>query len=219
MKCGGYDPAEKFCDERDEKLYKYVDINGQTWMAENLNYNATGSRCYGDTTGGDSQNRCGTYGRLYDWAAAMGLASTCNTSACNSQIQPKHKGICPSGWHISSDADWNTLIAFVHVDNGLVSFTSSTSNYAGTYLKAESGWNSGGDGQDTYGFTALPGGYGISGSGFYDVGYSGRWWSASEYDSNNSNIAYRRHMDYSGGIAGWGLDTKNWLLSVRCVRD
>ncbi|MDR0515467.1 MAG: hypothetical protein LBH25_00290, partial [Fibromonadaceae bacterium] len=54
----------------EKKLYKYVEINGQFWMAENLNFNATGSRCYGDNTGGDSEGKCADYGRLYDWATA-----------------------------------------------------------------------------------------------------------------------------------------------------
>jgi uncharacterized protein (TIGR02145 family) len=218
MKCGGYDPDEQFCDERDEKLYKYVDINGQVWMAENLNYNAPDSRCYGDNTGGDSQNRCGTYGRLYDWAAAMGLASSCNSSACNSQIQSKHKGVCPSGWHISNADDWNALIAFVHSDNGLGSFTSGNSIYAGKYLKATSSWNSysGIVNLDSYGFSALPGGYGLSSGGFGTVGIYGFWWSASEY---NSDYAYNRGMTYDNESANYNANGKDQLFSVRCVRD
>ncbi|MDR0516010.1 MAG: hypothetical protein LBH25_03100 [Fibromonadaceae bacterium] len=59
-KCGNveYNPADEFCDGRGEKkLYKYVEINGQNWMAENLSFNADGSRCYGDNTGGDSEGK------------------------------------------------------------------------------------------------------------------------------------------------------------------
>ena len=43
------------------------------------------------------------YGRLYDWSTAMDLPSSCNESSCSGQIQSKHRGICPSGWHIPSD--------------------------------------------------------------------------------------------------------------------
>jgi uncharacterized protein (TIGR02145 family) len=58
-------------------------------MAENLNFNVSegGSYCY------DNQaSYCDTYGRLYEWAAAM-------------------VG-CPSGWHLPTQAEWNILIDF-----------------------------------------------------------------------------------------------------------
>jgi uncharacterized protein (TIGR02145 family) len=189
-------------------------------MAENLNFNAESSRCYGDNTGGDSQNICGTYGRLYNWATAMALPSSCNSSTCSDDIQTKHRGVCPSGWHIPSNAEWDQLFHFADgtdTDNTLTKPYDSPT--AGKYLKAASGWNSGtsnGNGKDTYGFTALPGGNGKSGSNFNNVGNNGHWWSSNESSSNNAhrkNIHY--YMDYAYGSNG----DKDFLFSVRCVQD
>jgi uncharacterized protein (TIGR02145 family) len=88
---------------------------------------------------------------------------------------------------------------------------------AGKKLKAADGWNSGGNGDDSYGFTALPGGYVNSGGGFSDVGYYGRWWSASE---SNSTYAYYRVMHYSGETVDRAyIYGKSRLFSVRCLQD
>jgi uncharacterized protein (TIGR02145 family) len=88
-------------------------------------------------------------------------------------------------------------------------------------LKATNGWNSNGNGngngEDTYGFAALPGGFGSSGGRFFSVGYNGHWWSASE--DNDSYGASLRDMDYYGEIARWGSDVKTNLYSVRCAQD
>jgi len=170
-----------------------------------LNYNASGSRCYGDNSGGDSQNRCGTYGRLYNWVTAMGFESSCTSTSCSSQIQSKHKGICPSGWHIPSDADWTTLVNFA-----------GGSSTAGRKLKSTSGWYNNGNGTDEYGFSALPGGDGDSGGSFYNVGNLGDWWSATEY---NAAYAYRRYMDYDGDFVDYNYNYKSSLYSVRCLQD
>jgi len=111
-----------------------VKIGTQTWMAENLNCNVTGSKCYDN-----DQANCAEYGRLYDWATAMKLNISCNSSSCASQIKAKHQGICPSGWHIPSNDDWEELINYVESNNGC-------SDCAARYLKATSGWNNNGDG-------------------------------------------------------------------------
>jgi len=197
------------------QTYRTVTINGQVWMAENLNYNASGSRCYGDDTGGDSQNKCGTYGRLYNWATAMGISSSYNSSYYYPSDSYKYRGVCPQGWHIPNDSEWSALISYVESSKGC-------SSCAAKYLKSTSGWSScSASGSsysclDSYGFSALPGGYGSSYGGFYDVGNYGRWWSASE---NNSFNAYNRYMSYDSENAYYNDRGKSYLFSVRCLQD
>jgi len=179
--------------------YRTVVIGTQTWMAENLNCDVSGSKCYNN-----SEANCDKYGRLYDWATAMGLPSSCNSTTCASQITAKHRGICPSGWHLPSDAEWTTITDFV-----------GGSSTAGTKLKATTGWNENGNGTDEFGFSALPGGYGRSGGSFSTVGDYGSWWSASE----NGSAAYGRYMGYRYEGVNYDYDDKNNLFSVRCLQD
>jgi uncharacterized protein (TIGR02145 family) len=188
--------------------YKAVKIGEQTWMAENLKYNAKDSKCFEDTPA-----NCEEYGRLYDWATAMALPSSCNSSECASQIQPKHTGICPKGWHIPNNADWDQLLRYVDGNKGKES--PYNSEVAGKHLKATDGWADASNGRDTYDFAALPGLDGPSDE-FNSSSQEGKWWSSSE---NDSNIAYYRNMSYYSEGVSWGnLDKKN-LYSVRCIKD
>ncbi|MCL1956786.1 MAG: hypothetical protein FWF63_05645 [Fibromonadales bacterium] len=171
----------------DGETYETVVIGTQTWMARNLN------------------------GKLYDWITAMALPFICSNSTCS--VSAKHRGICPSGWHIPSDDEWATLINFA---GGQYS--------AGKYLKT-SEWG----GNDTYGFAALPGvvspdltsiincSRGLAGGPDRDFGDLGLWWSSSEYDALYANLwgmAYK----FDSVCRGVPLKSNN-LSGVRCVKD
>jgi len=167
------------------KTYKTIEIGTQTWMAQNLNHNVTDSRCYSD-----SESSCTTYGRLYNWTMAM--------------------SICPTNWHLPSDVDWGTLMVYI---NPSCSFTGECAN-AGKHLKATSGWESNGNGTDTYGFAALPAGY--YNSSFGNIGKEATWWSSTEYISAQ---AYRRRIDYNNDNTFRNNYRKDNFYSVRCVKN
>jgi uncharacterized protein (TIGR02145 family) len=159
-------------------------------MAENLNYNASGSKCYKNET----QN-CDKYGRLYNWNTA--------------------KNACPVGWHLPSNAEWDKLYRYADGTSGTESpYHSKTT--AGKHLKSKEGWNNSkevksSNGEDKFGFSALPGGLGGSDGNFYGVGYRGFWWCSNSYSRN-------MYYDYKGALYDY-YDSKDRLHSVRCVGD
>ena len=101
-------------DSRDGQVYKTVEINGTTWMAENLNFAGNSdwplpknySYCYG----GIAAN-CALYGRLYDRAAAMN-STTCGYGKSCSLYDGLNRGVCPDGWHIPSEEEVDDLLDF-----------------------------------------------------------------------------------------------------------
>jgi len=194
-----------FTDDRDGQTYRTVTIGTQTWMAENLNYNASGSVCY------DNQDAyCNTYGRLYDWVTVMGFPSNCYSMNCTFIVQAKYRGICPSGWHVPSDDEWTALTDVV-----------GGASTAGTKLKSTSGWYDGNNsyrpGTNDYGFSALPGGAGDYSTGLSNsAGSYGFWWSATEDDADR---AWHRRMGYDLERVEKTNYSKAYLYSLRCVED
>ena len=178
---------------------KTVEIGTQIWMAENLNREIGNSWCY------DNKNyNCDIYGRLYDWSTAMGISSSYNSSKWG-EDDVKHQGICPSGWHLPSKADWDILVTYA-----------GGYDKAGKKLKSAYGWYGNGDGTDDYGFSALPGGNRGSDGNFDNAGNRGSWWTATEGGGNN---AYYRLMRYDGDYVLNYYGNESFGCSVRCVKD
>jgi uncharacterized protein (TIGR02145 family) len=195
-----------FMDERDSTVYKYVTIGSQTWMAENLNYNSgSDSYCFND----DASN-CDTYGRLYTWGAAMD--GTTSSSASPSGVQ----GICPDGWHLPSDDEWETLASYVANESGLTGYSYDDWTQIGKLLKANSDLWSFNTGTDDYGFSGLPGGYRYSSGSYINVGDYGYWWSSTE---NSSTGAYYRRLSSNYHFFSRDDKSKTNAYSVRCLQD
>jgi len=208
-----------FTDTRNGKTYKTVRIGKQTWMAENLNYKIEGSSCYGldgdiylgngndykKISKSEANANCDKYGRFYDWATAMGFPSDCNTESCGKRITPKHRGVCPAGWHLPSNDEWMELIGFVKADNG--------SQQDARYLKSANGWKED-NGVDKYCFNAYPIGKFAYGSYSYAEEDAYFW---SSYESG-SHYAFGR-VFVGDGVSQRFDDYKTNGLNVRCVMD
>jgi uncharacterized protein (TIGR02145 family) len=207
-----------FTDPRDGNHYNTVKIGNQIWMAENLKYlpsvvgPGTGSQTtpyyyvYGydgtNITDAKATANYTTYGVLYNWSAAMNGAASSTTNPSGIQ------GVCPTGWHLPSDAEWTELTDYL-----------GGTSVAGGKLK-ETGtthWTSPNTGAtNETGFTALPGGYRSVDGSFYDIGYYGYWWSATE---SNATLAWYRFMYYISSTVIRYSNNKELGFSVRCVRD
>lgn len=203
----------------DGYTYKTVGIGTQMWMAENLR-TTTGidsSWCFND-----EPENCETYGRLYTWATAMGINEKYQTqSALKDGVisdTSYNQGICPKGWHIPSDAEWQTLFDFVDASNGIAT--------AGQSLCDPNGAWKGYDDYpmtDDYGFSAIPGGkyhYVIEGNnnvGWKDLGASMHVWSATESADTAATNVYTRYIQPKE------IDRNDFPKArrryVRCVKD
>jgi uncharacterized protein (TIGR02145 family) len=192
--------------------YNTVVIGTQCWMKENLKVTKyhDGSSIPLDSSGTSSGYEASTwgfpagtgartvyehnhqyvtnYGMLYNWYAVT-----------------NPKGLCPSGWHIPTDAEWTTLVG-------------SLGSNAGDKMKDTSSlWTNTTTGAlNSSGFSALPGGCRLYGGSFINMSYSAYFWSASKH---NNNYAWSRNLDYYNGGIHRNNVLKSFGLSVRCLRN
>jgi uncharacterized protein (TIGR02145 family) len=201
----------EFLDERDDQVYKTIRLGEQTWMAQNLNYADSAESpslkgailCGGGVIDSLTAGDCAVHGQRYTWAAATNGAP---------------QGICPEGWHIPSQDEYNALFRFIDMSYGFDN--SSYISRGGKYLKSQGGWGDIGNGDDTYGFSVIPTGYYHYNDG--TTMYRAFFWSSTE---NGSTLAYRLSMDGAsvndryGEKARLNSTEKNELGSIRCLKD
>ncbi len=175
-------PADSsFTDTRDGKVYPIKKYGNQIWMTLNLNYNQARSKVYDN----DPANAA-IFGRMYNWNQA--------------------KAAIPSGWHLPSVEEWNTLINFLG---------------SGGPMKDTLFWQLPNTGaSNSSGFSARPGGI-YSQPEFEDIGYFGLWWTSTEYSELGSkNWAYYFQTGYNTrGFYSDYLYKDTYALSVRCVKN
>lgn len=170
----------------EDEYYEAVLIDTRVWMARNLNYETTEGSACYD----DEFSFCEEYGRLYEWETAL--------------------KVCPPNWHLPTYNEWAMLR---HYAGGSI---------AGTNLKATDSWawdsnaERYGNGEDVYGFMALPGGRFTPGIDFRYRNYDAVWWTDSEYNETRANLL---GVGYGFEYAYMTDDDKLNKFSVRCVKD
>ncbi|MFH4968050.1 fibrobacter succinogenes major paralogous domain-containing protein [Gaetbulibacter sp. M240] len=190
-------------DSRDGEIYAIVTIESQSWMAENLRYNAPGSWLNPDYPSSK-------YGRLYYWDTMMNGGSSSFSSPSGVQ------GICPNGWHIPSDAEWGTLEVASGMNPGAATITGYRDSH-GIGMKSTTGWNSNGNGTNELGFNVLPSGfYLVLEKNFHFLGSGAYFWTSSEF---SSTWAFYRQLDNNEDGVNRDLSPKNYGFACRCVKD
>ena len=229
---GSWSCGNSFMDARDSNIYPTVQIGTQCWMKKNLaylpsvvgpgtgsettpyyyvyNYNGT------DVATAKSQTNYTTYGVLYNWSAALTA--------------------CPSGWHLPTDAELNTLETYVvsYINSPNPQYPCSTSETGWRRCADNSGTDAGGTygagkslkkvgqgtgvgaGDDLVGFSALLAGCRNTNGSFSYIGSDTSFWSSS---ASSSSSAWDRFLSTSYSTVYRNYYNEAYGFSVRCLRD
>jgi uncharacterized protein (TIGR02145 family) len=206
--------------------YPTVQIGSQCWFQKNVNAGSMVLGANDQTNNGilekycynnDTAN-CSIYGGLYQWAEAVQYQNgATNTTSPNPAFTGNLRGICPTGWHLPSDAEYCTLTTFLDATANCSVFGTSSS-IAGGMLKSTSGlWSSPNTGAtNSSGFSALPGGFRDTNVTFYSIVFNTYFWSSSESSSTN---AITRHLSHLNSNIYRFNNYKNGGFSARCLKD
>lgn len=181
------------------KTYNTVLIGTQCWLKENLDVGTrvNGSQnqennstiekyCYGDDV-----NNCNTYGGLYQWDEAMQYI-----------ITEGAQGICPSGWHVPTSSEFETLF--------------NTIGWSSNSLKAIGQGGGDGAGTNTSGFTSLLAGERTNDGNTYNLNSNAYFWSSSK----SGGFYWRTYLAYhTNQIYTYSFEHPDWGESIRCIKD
>ncbi|MGA7721907.1 MAG: FISUMP domain-containing protein [Ignavibacteriaceae bacterium] len=190
------------------QTYHTVQIGSQCWLMENLNVGTMINGMQEQTNNGiiekycfkDDSANCTTYGGLYQWAEAVKYKNgATDTSSPNPAFSGNIQGICPGGWHIPTDNEFDTLAKEVNQD--------------GNALKAI---GQDGTSTNTSGFSVMLAGSRGDDGYFYDLGYYTYFWSSTE---GSTMGAYTLDLYGSESYVNLGYYHKGPGFGIRCVKD
>ncbi|MFZ2881988.1 MAG: FISUMP domain-containing protein, partial [Candidatus Moraniibacteriota bacterium] len=190
--------------DSESNVYDTVAINSQCWMAENMNI---GTRIDGSSNQADNStfekycysnldSNCDTYGGLYQWNEAMQYSTTEGA-----------QGICPTDWHMPTDAEQYSLENYLKDELATCVATRSGYDCSGATTKLRVSGSSG--------FDFLLSGYRDSGGSFANKDVFGLFWSSNESSTN----AWNRYIDQTSPEVGRIAYPKVFGLSIRCLAD
>ncbi|MBZ0243127.1 MAG: fibrobacter succinogenes major paralogous domain-containing protein [Bacteroidales bacterium] len=225
-------PGTPTISDVDGNIYNTVLIGNQCWMKENLSTtkykNGISIEYPGNNNSAWQINTTGAYawynnditskeiyGALYNWHAVN-----------------SNNGLCPEGWHVPDQGDWEDLVIYFVESNGFPNHDEPDG--AGNALKSCLQENSplGGDcnvfehprwnfhvinhGFDEYGFSFLPGGIRDVSGVYLTAGEFGYLWSTTEHDDFNAMMLLM--ASYSGKVSTLQY-FKGSGHSIRCLKD
>ena len=218
----------------DGNTYQVVVIGGQRWLdgnlkvtrynngdaistgLANLTWQAASQGAYAvyphTLVAGISsqQDMVEAYGRLYNWHAVT-----------------DSRGLCPAGWRVPTDKDWDQLTEYIIHNSGRtaddVGYSLKSCRQVGSTLGGDCStdihprWDSDNEfyGADGFGFSALPGGMRYSNGEYIGLGGIGSWWSSTALGDEN---AWHRSLYNNSGVIDTGADVRQTGLSVRCIK-
>jgi uncharacterized protein (TIGR02145 family) len=211
-------------DTRDGKIYGTQLIGTQCWMDQNLNVGTQLGFNVAPANNGIIEKycmdltaaNCTEYGGWYHWNEMMNYTTSSNANPSGRQ------GICPTGWHIPSDAEWCEL---ENVVDATVTCPSDTAAFigvsAGGALKetGTSHWTTPNTGAtNAYGFNGLPAGRltsnGTGSGGLHTHGY---FYTSTELVPATALVHVLYHTN--SVVVKWALEKSNYACPVRCVKD
>jgi len=200
-------PVNNTVTDIDGNVYHTIIIGSQVWMVENLQVthfrngdpvpNIINESQWSSLTSPawcnyDNDSLKGAYyGKLYNWY-------TVNDS----------RKICPSGWHVPSQTEWNTLVSYL----GGTTLAGGKLKETGTvhWLNPNTGAT------NETGFTALPAGTRNNSGSFSNEKNHGYWWTS---DENDTLSAWEWNVNYNHQDIYNFYDSKTTGFSIRCIKD
>ena len=186
--------------------YNSVTIGGQRWMTENLNVTRfrNGDPIPEAQTAAEWERAWNNHKPAWCYYKNNSENGEKYGKLYNGYAVADPRGLAPEGWRIPSESDWDELINYLR-------------NEPGTQLKSKIGWDNSGNGSNSSGFSAFPGGWRHYKSEFDYAGLYGQWWSSTQVDVNY--LWTRKLSATSVQIFRGNPEGKDRGMSVRCLKN